>query len=862
MKLKIFARRLSVLLGGSCLLTTLCPAAAQTPVVLPWEGGSLQLLPLGENGVRIRYCREHKLDLPEWIYVDPPAAVSFRRTDRAGQTLLELKALTLCADPAQGTLVVRNRAGDEVFRATRHTLTDISVAGTEAYAAELTAVSPADEHLFGLGQFQDGIADIRGLSRRLTQVNTQISIPFLLSDKGYGLLWNNYGLTEFNPCDRSVALQRAGESGDRTEVNVTSTQGGKTEIRTSNLFRAELEVPRDGLYTLLLDVGQRMARRHHLAIDGRTLIELHNLWLPPTASTRVMLTAGRHEVTAQLEQGDQPVLYYAPCEALTRFRSPVADAVDYTIFVGDADAVIAACRQATGAVPELPKWALGYIHCRERFHSQEELLATAREFRERRLPVDVLVQDWQYWGRYGWNAMRFDEEHYPDPAAMVRQLHDRHLRLMLSVWSRIDPQSEPGRAAQEQGYYIPDTQWIDFFNPEAADFYWNEFSRRLLRPYRIDAWWQDATEPENDDLLGRRVMKGTLPGEAVRNVYPLLVNRTVYEGCRRDDPERRTLILTRCGFPGIQRYGAAMWSGDVGNDWETLRRQIVAGLGMAAAGMPWWTFDAGGFFRPADQHTDPAYIERMLRWIQTATFLPLMRVHGYMSDTEPWRYGETARQIIAEQLDLRYRLLPYLYSEAVKIALDGSTLMRPMIFDFAHDPEALRQECQYLFGPALLVHPVTEPGVKQWRTYLPAVTGGWYDFRTRTRYAGGKAVDTEVAPDHIPVFVRAGAILPMGPSRQHTGETPDAPLTLCIYPGADGSYTLYEDEGDNYNYEKGMRSEIRFAWNDAAQRLTISKRKGSYPGMPQVRQLTVVLPDGTTRTLRYDGRAQTATFGR
>ena len=367
------------------------------------------------------------------------------------------------------------------------------------------------------------------------------------------------------------------------------------------------------------------------------------------------------------------------------------------------------------------------------------------------MPVSVLVQDWQYWGKHGWNAMQFDEDHYPDPKALTDSLHKMDIRLMLSVWSKIDKTSEVGRQMERDQYYIPGTDWIDFFNTDAAASYWKNFRERLL-PLGIDAWWQDATEPENDDLVGRRVNGGKWAGEQVRNVYPLLVNKAVYEGLVAAGKE--PMILTRCGFPGIQRYGSAMWSGDVGNDWKTFRRQIVAGLGMQAAGIPWWTYDAGGFFRPSNQYTDSAYIERMLRWIETSVYLPLMRVHGYMSNTEPWNYGDEAKAIISKCLKERECLRPYIKACADKIRSEGYTLMRPLIFDFADDPQALQQKYEYMFGPSLLISPVTESGVTTWKTYLPKCDGGWYDYHTGVHYNGGQTVTTSVDKSFIPVFTR------------------------------------------------------------------------------------------------------------
>jgi alpha-D-xyloside xylohydrolase len=305
---------------------------------------------------------------------------------------------------------------------------------------------------------------------------------------------------------------------------------------------------------------------------------------------------------------------------------------------------------------------------------------------------------------------------------------------------------------ERDGHYIPGTDWIDFFSPDAAAAYWKNFSQRLV-PLGISAWWLDATEPENDDLAGRRVNRGRWSGEQVRNVYPLLVNKTVYEGLASLS-STPPVILTRCGFPGIQRYGSALWSGDVGNDWETFRRQLTAGLGVQAAGVPWWTYDAGGFFRPHDQYTNQDYIERMLRWIETSVYLPLMRVHGYMSNTEPWNYGPEAQAIIAKCLKEREQLRPYLERQAERVAKEGYTLMRPLVFDFADDPEALKQKHEYMFGPDLLVSPVTQPRVTEWRTYLPKNRGGWTERHTGRHYDGGQYVTTPVSKEYIPVFQR------------------------------------------------------------------------------------------------------------
>ena len=614
--------------------------ADKTKVDITTVDGTLTISPLTDNSVRVRFNRKIYRDMPELVYVEKLKTPVFRVKDSQDQITIALNDLTVSVDRRTGLITYLNRQGRQILAENGRSLTPSMIDTEQTYIAEQHFVSPSDEHQYGLGQFQDGYLDVRGLSRRLTQVNTQISVPMIVSNKGYALLWNNYGMVDFNPSDSQVVLSRQSEKGEVTEVDVTTTAGNRKERRESNVFETDINVQNTGDYSFLLDVGQKMARKQHLEIDGRPLIKMENLWLPPTSSAIVHLPAGMHHVKAVLTKDDKPVLYYHQITDQTVFRSPVSQCVDYTVFAGDADEAIAAYRKVTGEAPMIPRWALGYIHCRERFHTQQEILETARRFRKESYPVDMLVQDWQYWGKYGWNAMKFDEDRYPDVKRMTDSLHQMNIRFMVSVWSNTEHTTSLGRELDSLHYFIPHTNWVDFFNPKAAAFYWSNFSRRMLRPYGIDAWWQDATEPENDDLCGRRINNGTTPGEVFRNTYPLLVNKTVYEGCRRDNPGQRTMILTRCAYTGIQRYSIANWSGDVGNDWDTFRRQITAGLGLMATGLPWWTYDAGGFFRPSGQYTDSLYHERLMRWVQTSVFLPLMRVHGYITDTEFWNYGQ------------------------------------------------------------------------------------------------------------------------------------------------------------------------------------------------------------------------------
>ncbi|MDE7376921.1 MAG: DUF5110 domain-containing protein [Muribaculaceae bacterium] len=703
-------------------------------------------------------------------------------------------------------------------------------------------VGPRGERLYGLGQFQDGYIDVRGLTRRLTQVNTQISVPMVISDAGYGILWNNCGLTDFNPSDTMILLTPAGQIGEAVAVDATSTGGNKREERAYGEFVGEFEVTEPGMYAFLLDVGQKMARKHYLAIDGKVLTQADNVWLPPTTSTKAYLEAGKHTVEVRGEKSDKPSLGWRLDDGTTTFASPAPGAYDYTVFFGTPDEIQASYRQLTGDTPMLPKWAYGYVHCRERYVSQADVLENATEFRRRGIPIDMIVQDWQWWGGNGWNAMKFDEVNYPDPKAMADSLHAMDIHAMLSVWAKVDVNSALGKELAAKGDYIPNTDWIDFFDPQAAEDYWQAYRQNLV-PTGIDAWWQDATEPENDDLAGRIVGRGKIKGDDVRNVFPIVVNDRVWRGLLEERPGKRPMILTRCGAPGIQRYGVVTWSGDVGNDYETMRRQIAGGLGQSAAGLPWWTYDAGGFFRPGDQYSNADYQERMLSWIRTAAYLPMMRVHGYMSRTEPWRYSPETEKAYVEAIKARYELLPYIYTAAAQAAMGRTAMMRPLFFGQGVEGEGTGQ---FWLGRDLLVCPYF--GEKE-TIKLGYVPGGWWDFNT------GKPVSgyVEVA-DRPVVLVKAGAIIPTnsGEAQSVADVSSSDELTLRLFPGANGSCEVYDDDGETFGYAQGNYSLIRVEWNDAARELTIGDSEGAYPGYKH--KITVVLPDGTAKTVDYQGK--------
>ena len=841
---------------SSPLPASVLPASAP-PFQRQVPGGVLTITPLLDNAVRVRLSPNGAAPAPSQFLLPLSASPRFHQERRGDISTLSLPRLMCRIDESSGALTFTDERGREILRAPAPQLDPSSVRGEPTLAVSQGFIAPPDERLFGGGQFQDGFLDIKGLSRRLTQVNTQISVPFFVSSAGYGLLWHNYGLTELNPLPHSVELKRNAAESAARQVSVTTTQGSRNEVRHDVVFEAEFETTQAGGHALLLDIGNRMASHHYLEIDGKVLVDFANLWLPPTASLFADLGAGRHRVRVVAGDKDAPRLFFGAVGEQTLLRSPVADALDYVVIAGqDGAEIVSTYRRLTGAAPMLPKWAFGYIHCRERFKSQEELLANAREFRRRKLPVDVIVQDWQYWGKHGWNAMEFDREYYPDPAGMIRDLHGMDMRFMLSVWAKVDRASELGRKMDALGYYISGTDWIDFFNPDAAAFYWTNERDRLLR-LGVDCFWQDATEPENDDLQGRLTAAGI--GEKVRNIFPLQITRAVYEGQRRDAPRQRVFTLTRSAAPGQQRYATAMWSGDIGNDWETLKRQIAGGLNLVASGLPYWTVDGGGFFRPGSgQYSDPDYHQRLVRWFQYATFLPLQRVHGYQTDTEFWRYGPEVERLARAMLELRYRLLPYVYSEAAMITHAGSSLMRPLVMDFPQDRRALDQRYSYMFGHAIHVAPVTAADQTVWPVYLPATAGGWHDFWTQERREGGREHDVAAPLDRIPLHVRAGSIIPLGAPVQSTAYSDNRELELRVYPGADGRFSLYEDDGTSYDYERGASAWIDFAWDDRHGTLTISALRGRHGPSVQPRRLRIVRtgPAGNTATRELTYRGQ------
>ena len=732
------------------------------------------------------------------------------------------------------------------------TITPVAVDGMQTYEIRQDFLMSADEALYGLGQHQEGFFNVRNIPIRLLQANTNISIPFLISTNGYGLLWNNAALTDFNPTTEVIHL---GENGAGT-----------------------FQTGREGEYGFLLSGNGRDKLR--LIVNDDKVIDLTNMWLPGFVGGKKHLANTTYKVIAE-SRGHTELSVRTPSNTMA-FRSEVGKAVDYYFIYGpEPSRVIAEYREFTGAAPLLPMWAYGFWQCRERYSSQQQILDTAAEFRERKIPVDVIVQDWQYWGKYGWNAMRFDEHDYPGPAQMITQLHHEDLHLVASVWAKFGAETAVDQDMKrdhlvltseadhrEPGETQAKEDWADLFNPKAQVLFWSEMNRGLFHD-GLDGWWLDASEPEGDALKG--VMTNLGPGEFVRNAYPLFETSAVYNGQRATTESKRVVILTRSAYAGQQRNAAISWSGDISANWETLRRQIPAGLSFAMSGFPYWTTDVGGFFRSPDQYASTDYHELLIRWFEFGTFCPIFRIHGYQSKTEMWNYGPEVEKILAQYDELRYRLMPYIYSTAWGVTSRGETVMQALPFVYPNDLAVRDVDDEFLFGNSLLVNPVTQPNATRRNVVLPA-GNDWVDFWSGKTYHGGQTIVADAPLDQIPILVKEGSIIPMGPQVQSTAEAKD-PLEVRVYGGKDADFLLYEDGGDGYAYEHGARATIRLHWDDHRKMLSIGDRAGAFPGMPSKLTFRIVLVkeehgigmgsgSGLDRTATYSGHQITIDLGK
>jgi alpha-D-xyloside xylohydrolase len=725
---------------------------SQTPgtVLLHLASGILRVQPCAANIAHITFA--HAVPIPK---TEDPAVLAsacvptaFRVIKTSKTVAIETDGLQVLVDRYSGAVSFADVNGSRLLSESswpypRQLKPDDTDGLTAHRASAWFALTPG-EHIYGLGQHQDGRLNQRGLDYELSQDNTNISVPFFLSSKGYGLFWNNASVT-----------------------------------RWDNRFAPVLNI-----------------------------------------------------------------------------SSSVANTIDYYFIAGPSfDRILAGYRRLTGQAALLPRWAYGFWQSKLAYHSQSQLLGIAAKYRALHIPLDNIVLDMGWETRLG---SRVFNSNFPDPAGMVKTLHGEHVHLMVSVWPIFQPGSANFKAMQQHGYFVtggvnripayyPGSQLYDAFNPRARALYWQQI-RRSLFDLGVDAFWMDSSEPSDmfeeehgPMLAGAHTALGN--GSRYANLYPLMTTTAVYQG-QRSISDKRVFLLSRSAFAGMQRNGAAAWSGDIATDFATLRREIPAGLNYSMTGLPYWTTDIGGFL--GGDTADPAYREVYVRWFQYGSFCPIFRTHGARknNENELWSFGGKDQSILTLYDRLRYRLMPYTYALAGRTTLEGYTPMRALAFDFRRDKHALDTGDEFMYGPSILVAPVTHAGAVNRRVYLPQNPGAvtdWYDFWTGARLHGNQTITRATPLKTMPLYVRAGSILPMGPEEQYTGEFHDAPIELRVYPGANGQIRLYEDDGLTYDYEHGQYAQIPIVWNNAKDTLTIGPTRGTYPGMAPQRVFHLVL---------------------
>ena len=830
--------------------------------------------------------------------------------------------------------------------------TPIEAGGTHGYTVRQVFESPDDEAFYGLGQHQSDEFNYKGKSEELYQYNTKVSIPFVVSNKRYGLLLDSYSLCRFGSPQGFKQLgqvfklyNKHGREGALTGIYVAADtvatptlERREDSICFDHLMRhdltrveglpdgfpmngakvtyeGEIEPTESGEYTFKL----YYAGYATVYVDGRVVVPTRwrTAWNPNGYKFSTTLQGGRR-VPVRIEWQPDGEVSYCALQALPlatakernhqSWWSEMSKQLDYYFIAGDdIDEVISGYRTLTGKSPIMPKWAMGYWQSRERYKTQDELLATFKEFRDRQIPIDNIVLDWLHWPEGEWGSHRFDPDRFPDPQAMVDSIHAMNGRLMVSIWPKFYTNTEHFKQFDRNGWIYPLSvadslrDWVgpgytygfyDAYSANARRLFWKQIEESYY-PLGIDAWWMDASEPNIRDCTDMQYRKDlcgpTAMGSSTEyfNAYALMNASAIYEGQRSAAPDRRVFQLTRSGFAGQQRYAAATWSGDIAARWEDLKAQISAGLNFSICGIPYWTMDIGGFcvenrYVAAQAEWEKTHKEgnadlaewRELntRWFQFGAFCPLFRSHGQYPFREPWAIAQddsATYKSMVYYTQLRYRLMPYIYTLAGMTWHDDYTIMRPLVMDFTTDSVVNDIGDQFMLGPAIMVSPVYEYGARSRQVYLPKCAG-WYDFYTGQYIEPGQTIDAPAPYEHIPLHVKAGSIVAAGPAIQHTGtaaSTDDNTIRLYVYVGADAHFNLYEDDGTSYDYERRHYSVIPITYNEASKTLTIGDREGSYDGMLRDRNFIVVPvsrnhprpfdPDADGAVIKYTGRAVT-----
>ena len=790
--------------------------------------------------------------------------------------------------------------------------------------------SPDNEAFYGLGQHQSEELNMKGKNEDLFQYNTKVSVPFVISNKNYGILWDSYSYSRWGNPDDYLQLNRAFKLYDKDgkEGQLTGTyvdKNGQKIVRGEDSIYFEYAMPEASEICNKTDKGgiQNLPKGFALNgskvvyegyveastnsfyqfilyyagymkiyIDGKLVVpeRWRTAWNPNSYKFETAIPKGKKTPIRIEWQPDGDVSYCGLRVAAPRSEaeknqlsiwSEMSPDMDYYFIAGkNMDEVISGYRTLTGKAPVYPKWVLGFWQSRERYQSSKDIEENMKKFRDLKIPVDNIVQDWNYWKLDSWGSHEFEAARYPNPQVMLDSVHALHGRFMISVWPKFYDTVKNYKELDAKGWMyhqaIKDDihDWLGFrgsfydaYDAGARKMFWRQMDENLYTKYKfgIDAWWMDASEPNVRDctpMWYRKALSGpTALGTATEyfNAYSIVNADAIYNGQRSVNPNQRVFLLTRSGFAGEQRYSTATWSGDIATRWEDMRAQMTAGLNYSMAGLPFWGMDQGGFcvenrYVAAQQEFDKTgkenadlkeWRELQARWNQFGCFVPLYRAHGQWPLREVWNIAPAdhpAYKTIVAYDKLRYRLMPYLYSMAGMVHLKDYTMMRGLVMDFNGDEKVLDIKDQWMFGSALMACPVGEYQKYSREVYLPKQKG-WYDFYTGAYHAGGQTIVADAPYDKIPVFIPEGAILPIGPEMQWSDEKKPELIDLYVYAGKDGSYTLYEDEGTNYNYEKGKYAVIDFKYDDARKQVTIGARKGSFDGMLQKRRFNIILVD-------------------
>ena len=850
--------------------------------------------------------------------------LSWNIVQSGGKVALKTKALTAIVDLKSGAVSFFDANGKKILyekpiagRSFKPAVFD----GKRYYHIVQTFQTTADDAWYGLGQHQDGVYNYRGQQVNFFQNNTEVAIPFLISAKNYGILWDNYSLTtagDTRPLHQLSSLQlfsKKAEAGwltasyandkskpaeiitERAESNINMEFLGDSRIQLPPEFTAatgvvswegSLASDLSGLHQLHFTFGGSLK----LWLDGKLVLDRwRKAWNPAPASVAISFNKGEKK-QIKIEwtpEGGESYISLKWQEPLSEeaqnsfsFSSEAGRQIDYYFIHGNSmDEVISGYRELTGKAPIVPKWALGFWQSRERYKTEDEILKTVDEFRKRNIPIDNIVLDWSYWREAEWGSQDFDEKRFPSPDSMIDLLHKKyHTQIMISVWPKFYEGISTYNEFEKNGWLykrnVADRQrdWIskgyvstfyDAFNTNARKGFWDLINKKIYSK-GIDAWWMDASEPDilsNVNPQKRKFQMGaTALGSAAEylNAYPLQNAKGIYEGQRSTDPDKRVFLLTRSGFAGSQRYAAAIWSGDIGSTWHDMKTQIAAGINFSMSGLPYWTMDIGGFVVPLKfEKPNPENLEEWrelnTRWYQFGAFVPLFRAHGQYPYREIFNIAPDDHAAYKSFLyydKLRYRLMPYIYSLAGAAYHDNYTMMRGLVMDFAKDTAVMNIGDQFMFGPSLLINPVYEYRQTERSLYLPR-SAGWYDLYSGKWYAGGQRMVAAAPYERLPVYVKAGSIIPFGPALQYTAEKPADTITLNVYTGADASFNLYEDEGTNYNYEKGAFSVIPVKYSESAKTITVGDRKGSFNGMLRKRIFRInIISANKKRGLNFD----------